>query len=299
MKKLVVVISLAVVLGLVLVGCPQPTDGGETPAPVETGVFGTLESANVGTLIGVKGGEFARGGTDITVSNFYLAETEVTQAQWVQVMPGKPNPSNFTTDPNLPVENITWYDAIAFCNALSAAEGLTEFYTVSGENVTVADWKADGYRLPTEAEWEYAAGGGRNEPRTIYAGTSEDVNDPEADNLGEYAWYSKNAVGTTHIVGTAGRTESAPAAKTGNANVLGLYDMSGNVWEWCWDWYVHPYEVSETDNPKGPDSGSKRIYRGGSWGSDSSLLPVAQRSSIAPSEQYDDIGFRVARSVAP
>ena len=170
---------------------------------------------------------------------------------------------------------MTWYDAVEYCNALSEQEGLTPCYNLSDWS---CDFSADGYRLPTEAEWEYAARGGMNwEDNYRYSGTT--------DNLGDYAWYYSNSGGQTHEVGTKG------------PNQLGINDMTGNVWEWCNDWYSSSYYGSSpSNNPTGPDSGSPRVERGGSWNGNASYCRVANRFYLNPGFSYYYIGFRVLRA---
>ena len=202
---------------------------------------------------------------NITVSNnFYIGKYEVTQAEWQAVMGN--NPSYFSGKPNNPVEQVSWYDVVEYCNARSKQEGLTPYYTYTKEgdnNLTNVDIVAgaNGYRLPTSTEWEYAARGGAGRSATTYAGSN---------NIEDVAWYYINSGGTTHEVGTK------------SANELGIYDMSGNVWEWCYDWYPG-YE------------GLYRVLRGGSWGDDD-YCTVANRRGIWPAIRRDDIGFRLARS---
>ncbi|MDR2923307.1 MAG: formylglycine-generating enzyme family protein, partial [Treponema sp.] len=189
-------------------------------------------------FVRVEGGTFQMGsnsGNDdekpvhtVTVKSFSIGKYEVTQKEWYEVMGS--NPSYFKGD-NRPVECVSWYDAVEYCNKRSEKEGLTPAYTIdkSGKdpNNTNGDddikWlvrrnrNANGYRLPTEAEWEYAARGGNGSPGNYtYSGSNT---------AGEVAWYSSNSGGSTHDVGTRA------------ANNLGIHDMSGNVYEWCWDWY--------------------------------------------------------------
>ncbi len=174
---------------------------------------------------------------------------------------------------NYPVIEISWYGAVAFCNYLSEKEGLTPVYDL---NNWTANWNASGYRLPTEAEWEYASRGGSVGSPTLYAGSN---------NADDVAWYYDNSGGHTHEVGTK------------KPNELGIYDMSGNVWEWCWDWYASGYySSSPQDNPKGPDSGTTRVLRGGSWDSYASKVRVAVRDSYFPNDTYYGlVGFRILR----
>ena len=206
--------------------------------------------------------------------DFYAGKYPVTQALWELVMGN--NPSKFK-GANRPVENVSWFDCVEFCNKLSKLEGKEPVYTINGENVT-CNWKAKGYRLLTEAEWEYCARANQN---TLYSGSN---------NLDEVAWYSKNSGKETHLVGLK------------KANGFGLYDMSGNVWEWVWDWLDKKGYQSRpvtggkpTSNPRGPTSGSRRVFRGGSWNDDAWLLPVSRRGWLEAAHR-DALGFRLGLS---
>jgi len=207
----------------------------------------------------------------VSVSGFYIGATEVTQAQYKAVM--GVNPSNLKGD-DLPVENVSWYDAVAYCNKLSEEEGLSKVYTINDTNVT-ADWSAKGYRLPTEAEWEFAARGGQ-------AGLAKKIKYAGADSPGKVAWYMDNSGNKTHPVGQKA------------ANALGLYDMSGNVTEWCWDRF-EDYSGGNQSDPSGASSGEERVARGGGWNEPGSYLRSARRGSGRPGDRYDNRGFRVAR----
>jgi formylglycine-generating enzyme required for sulfatase activity len=233
----------------------------------------------------------------VTVDDFYIGKYEVTQKERQEVMGN--NPSNFKGD-NRPVEEVSWYNAVEFCNKKSEMEGFEKCYSGSGDNIK-CDFTKNGYRLPTEAEWEYAARGGieSDNANYRYAGSN---------NLAEVAWYEDNSGDKTHPVGKK------------QPNELGLYDMSGNVWEWCWDWYGNysssshtnntglllkilatpywygNYSSSSHTNPRGASSGSYRVARGGSWGGHAGDCRVADRGSGAPDRSSSHIGFRLARS---
>ncbi len=203
---------------------------------------------------------------------YYLGAYEVTQGQYKAVMGG--NPSHFKGSDELPVETVSWLDAVRFCNNLSEREGRKSCYRIEGGKVTIAG--GDGYRLPTEAEWEYACRAGK----TTRFSFSNDENA-----LGQYAWYFANSDRRTHPVG-----EKRP-------NASGLYDMHGNVGEWCWDWFDHGYyKQSPVLDPQGPERAASRVFRGGSWNDDARLTRSAFRYRYVPGNQLSSgLGFRVAR----
>lgn len=217
------------------------------------------------------------------VSSFFMARTETTVWQYaLYVAAHKGNLLKIFSESNSdqgdnPVVNVSWYDAVDYANWVSQQKGLDRAITQdTSENFTVN--LRSGYRLPTEAEWEYAAGGG-NAARTIYAGTD---NRYELEN---YAWYNDNSGSRTHPV--AGK----------KANILGLYDMSGNIWEWCWDWYGEQYyeglRTSPEKDPVGPLSGSFHVLRGVSWSDYAEYCRVSFRNYNNPGYRYDSIGFRL------
>ena len=191
--------------------------------------------------------------SDSSIRSFYMCCHEVTQEEYQAVM-GE-NPSHFKGDKR-PVEQVSWYDAVAYCNKLSRAEGLTPCYTGYSCN-----FNANGYRLPTGAEWEYAAREGKSHSSYIYSGS---------DDIRSVAWYEYNSKNMTHNVMT-----KAP-------NRLGLYDMTGNVWEWCWDRYS--------------SSSSNRVGRGGSWSLSADYCAVSYRGYYYPDFRYYNLGFRVVRN---
>jgi len=220
----------------------------------------------------------------VHISAFQMSQTEVTQKQFEDVMGW--NHSDFSGE-NHPVEVVTWFDCVSFCNKLSQADGYAQCYTMTnvgydGDHITSADvscnFQANGYRLPTEAEWEYACRAGTT--TRFYTGDSD-------SDLGRAGWYHDNSGLTTHPVG-----EKAP-------NAWGLYDMHGNVWEWCWDWYASGYYGTRPDpdsDPMGPSEGTMKVLRGGC----SRLTPrncrSASRGRDYPSYRADYHGFRVCRS---
>ena len=202
-----------------------------------------------------------------------IGKYEVTQEQYRKVI-GK-NPSKYMKSSDAaqhPVEQITWYDSVLFCNVLSEREGLQKVYIMNGRYVW-ADFSKNGYRLPTEAEWEYAALGGSLTRKYIYSGS---------DDIDQVAWHEGNSKDTTHVVGM-----KAP-------NELGLYDMSGNVQEWCWDFFGY-YRTEPLANPAGWSFGNNRVKRGGSYDISAFYARSGSRVSLDPIYNDCDTGFRLVR----
>ena len=238
-------------------------------------------------------------GRNLEIASFYISDHPVTRGEYKAVMGIDPSKADaydkagnkLTGDDavkNNPVNCISWYDALVYCNKLSIKEGLTPCYAIDGKtqpsewsavptendstwNAVTCDSKANGYRLPTECEWELAARGGKESTYT-YAGSND---------IDEVAWYGTNPRGTRDV-------------KTKKANAYGLYDMSGNVWEWCWDWYGKniPSDTAIT----GPDSGSSRVQRGGALSSSDKSVQVDYRDCANPNNRGDINGFRVVRN---
>src|SRR4051812_24244181 len=214
---------------------------------------------------------------------FCLGATEVTQGQY-QAVTGA-NPSHFKGSVDLPVETVSWLDAIDYCNALSRKEGLTPFYRVQGETVEVPDWNGTGYRLPTEVEWEYACRAGST---TRYSFGDD------AAGLGAFAWYSGNS--RTNVGKFQNVRQSHPVGQK-RPNAWGLYDMHGNVEEWCWDGYEADYYSKKppaADSP-GPSQAAFRVNRGGCWRLGPPRCRSAYRVGQAPGNWSAVLGFRVAR----
>ncbi len=269
---------------------PQPTPTEIASTPVIVLEAGGFEMALV------EAGSFEMGSVDgtsdeqplhlVTITKaFYMSKHEVTFEQFDEFCgdAGQPDPDDDGWGRGTrPVINVNWYDAVGYCNWLSEREGLVPCYG-SGGLATRCDFAASGYRLPTEAEWEYAARGGHKSQGYTYSG---------ANAPGDVGWYAENSGDKTQPVG-----QKTP-------NELGVCDMSGNVWEWCWDWHTDDYyAVSPANDPVGPGIPSSdrgvwarnRVRRGGSWHEDADMLRVAYRSHDGPEYRSYANGFRIVR----
>ncbi|MCL2762849.1 MAG: formylglycine-generating enzyme family protein [Treponema sp.] len=240
----------------------------------------------------------------VTMSGYWMSRYQITQEQYEAVM--NTNPSAYSSGglnaaavaeldtSTFPVERVSWYDALVFCNKLSEMEGLTPAYEMqTGANPNIwstdpVDWgdipiainarwdaarmvtASTGYRLPTEAQWEYACRAGTTTAFNTGSNTISDFT----------GWYNENSGAQTHQVGLK------------PPNAWGLYDMHGNVWEWCWDWFENNY-LEESDDPVGPSTGTQRVYRGGSWENSGGNIRSAVRFRNAPTERSSVLGFRI------
>ena len=273
------------ILSLIAVAFSLSTFGQNPKPVVQDNSFKTREFSVNGVsfkMVAVEGGTFQMGATSeqqnpdfdetpvhsITLSNYYIGETEVTQALWEAVMGttirDQAKKGTLSTDLigyNYPMYYISYDDCVAFVKKLN------EKLKASGQLPAGRE-----FRLPTEAEWEFAARGGNSSQGYQYSGSST---------LSSVAWYEDNCYAATHPV------------KLKRANELGLYDMSGNVKEWCYDWYGN-YSSSSQTNPKGPSTGSRRVLRGGSWSSDAQYCRVANRDCSSPDGRSRYGGLRLA-----
>lgn len=264
--------------------------------------FGVCAQNSSDTMVLIHGGSFLMGSPEteswrekdetqhtVTVDDFYISKYEVTQGEYESVM--KKNPSKFRGK-HLPVENVSWYDAVLFCNALSRKDGRSPAYEIDGEEVR---WKkdADGWRLPTEAEWEYAARAGTSTPFS----SKKIPGNADANFYAHYPYnieqnYFNDSVLETRP-GLYRQKTTAVGSFAPNGN--GLYDVHGNVSEWCFDRYG-AYPNAATKNPSGAADGSTRVCRGGGWNDFGKHVRCAFRSSGLPDEASPSRGFRLARN---
>lgn len=244
---------------------------------------------------------------NVTVSQFYMGKYEVTKAEWDEVRAWAVN--NGYTDlatgagkaTNHPVQTVSWWDVIKWCNARSQKEGLTPCYTVSGlvmktgTTAPTVNWTANGYRLPTEAEWEKAARGGVSGKRFPWGTDTISHSEANFNNSGSET-YKSGSTGYHPIYGSGSTPYTSPVGSF-LANGYGLHDMAGNVWEWCWDWYAVSAYVNNATDPRGAASGTFRLFRGASWAENAIYCRASFRDSGTPLDARDNrFGFRVVRS---
>ena len=283
-------------------GSGSGSTGGSSSGSTEqvSEVFVKIPAVSIdGTESWTPSSEVFVSGRNLKIASFYMSDHEVTRGEYKAVMGSDPSKAaaydkdgkKLAGDDNVknnPVNCISWYDALVYCNTRSIKENLTPCYAIGGKtdpsewgsvptksnstwNAATCDFEVDGYRLPTEAEWEWAARGSKD--YTTYAGSND---------IDEVAWYTVN----TNDTGTRD-------VKTKKANGYGLYDMSGNVWEWCWDWYGN---LSSSTASSGLISGSNRCLRGGSWGKNADAALIADRGNYRPYYPSYTYGFRLVRT---
>lgn len=227
----------------------------------------------------------------VSLKQFYIGKYEVTQSQWAAVMPKDTLTFNVGMGATYPVYQVSWYDAATFCNRLSIKEGFTPCYYADPKFEVVFDslvgrpkdyvniyWNtaADGYRLPTEAEWEYVARGGKEGRNHAYAGS---------DSVDKVAVYNENNV-----------EKGGNQVGSKMPNELGIYDLSGNEWEWVWDWHLEDYYSKSPEcQPIGPRWSESKVCRGGNWRSQAAFSRVANRIGLYPGIRTFNLGFRIAR----
>ncbi|MCR9051054.1 MAG: SUMF1/EgtB/PvdO family nonheme iron enzyme [bacterium] len=292
---------------------------GETITPSST-----TRRRDLPDMLFVEGGTFQMGSSDsdagsdekphtVTVDDFYLHRFEVTNSEFAEFLNAKgrheyngaewydlddedarieQRSGTYTTKGSYgkhPVTEVTWYGAVAYCNWKSEALNLQPVYRISGTNVS-ADWNADGYRLPTEAEWEFAARSRGKDYKYAWG------NGKPNGNIADESAKKENSGWTIWEGYDDGYPGTAPVGMF-EQGTLGFSDLSGNVWEWCWDWYDSDYyKNSPSRNPRGPSTGSYRVPRGGSWGDAPAILRCANRSNRAPGRSSRYIGFRLSRA---
>jgi formylglycine-generating enzyme required for sulfatase activity len=265
----------------------------------------------------IPAGEFTKGDSldgdaeapphPVNVSAFYMGQKEVTKAEWDSVRTwavshGYPDMAEGAGKAaEHPVHTVSWWDVVKWCNARSEQEGLTPCYTVgsavmrSGTTEPSVNWVATGYRLPTEAEWEKAARGGLSGKRFPWGDTISHTR-ANFNNMGGETYQT----GTTGFPPTYGAEREPCTAPVGSyaSNGYGLYDLSGNVWEWCWDSYEFDGTVPQVD-PSRATPGSDRVVRGGAYNAKAGNMRCAHRVNFSPDDPYDTGGFRLARSSVP
>ncbi len=277
-------------------GPANPSTGENKPSQPDDPVITAQDG-----FVFIKGGSFAMGSPEeepwrsadeaqhtVTVSDFYISPYEVKQRDYAAVMGN--DPSNFSGE-DLPVENVSWLDAVAYCNALSEQENLTPVYTMDGETVTW-DRSANGYRLPTEAEWEYACRAGTATPFN----TETSISPEESNYYGHYPYeIEDNYFSQGNLSTKPGEyRQTTVAVDSFSPNAWGLYNMHGNVSEWVWDYYGE-YNTADAADPTGPETGTRRVYRGGGWNDFAKNMRSAYRATLPEDKGSFNLGIRLAR----
>ena len=303
-------VSLLLALSLIfsMAACSQTENDNSNDSKTEPTQSSSLEVIDVDipdNFVLIKGGSFQMGSPDseawrsadetqhsVTVSDFYMSKYELTQKEYEEITGS--NPSNFSGE-DLPVENISWLDAVAYCNARSEKEGLTPVYTIDGQNVSW-DRSANGYRLPTEAEWEYACRAGTTTPFYMENSPSAD----EANYYGHYPYGIEDnyfSQGNLEVKPGEYRQTTVPV-NSFSENPYGLYNMHGNVGEWVWDYYGE-YPADEQADPAGPTSGTLRVYRGGGWNDFAKNMRSAYRATLEQNKGSFNLGIRLVLNATP
>ncbi len=304
MKKFLSLL-LALLFVCSLVACSQNENKDDLTIPNEDNALEVTNMKIPENFVLIKGGTFQMGSPEseawrsadetqhsVTLSDFYMSKYELTQKEYEEITGN--NPSNFSGE-DLPVENISWLDAVAFCNARSEKEGLTPAYTIDDQIVSW-DRSANGYRLPTEAEWEYACRAGTTTPFYM-------ENSPSAEEANYYGHYpyeiEDNYFSQGNLQVQPGEyRQTTVAVGSFSESPYGLYDMHGNVSEWVWDYYGEYPTDGQTD-PAGPTTGTLRVYRGGGWNDFAKNMRSAYRATLEQNKGSFNIGIRLVRNATP
>ena len=305
MKKLAALFLSAIVL-MSLTACGSETNVQEATSSdleeVSNSSGPEMEIEAPEGFVLLSGGTFTMGSPDteawrsedetqheVTVSDFYISPYELTQQEYQAVV--GTNPSNFTGE-DLPVENVSWLDAVTYCNTRSEQEGLTPAYTIEGTSVSW-DRSANGYRLPTEAEWEYACRAGTTTPFN----TETSISAEEANYWGDYPYMIEdNYFNQSNLETQPGvYRQTTVEVNSFSPNAWGLYNMHGNVGEWVWDYYGAYSTEAQTD-PTGVETGTRRVYRGGGWNDFAKNLRSAYRAAMPQENSNYNLGFRLVRN---
>ena len=305
MKKMMsLLLSLFIMFSLA--ACGQTENSDTNPEQPSGNNFSEVTNMQVPeNFVLIQGGSFQMGSPEseawrsadetqhtVTVSDFYMSKYELTQKEYEEITGN--NPSNFKGD-NLPVENISWLDAVTYCNARSEKEGFTPVYTINDQNVSW-DRSANGYRLPTEAEWEYACRAGTTTPFYIENFPSAE----EANYYGHYPYEIEDnyfSQGNLQVKPGEYRQTTVPVDSF-SENPYGLYNMHGNVSEWVWDYYGE-YPAEQQTDPVGPTSGTLRVYRGGGWNDFAKNMRSAYRATLEQNKVSFNLGIRLVLNATP